>query len=438
MEGVEVQVRIGELPPPRVGNLAFFANLACIFFDNEELTDELRAMVAGLETYGCRLYPVLGLLWEGGETILAVECEPLTELQDYFGSELGLRLPELATFHPQEGVVPELRERVCAMENGILDGFVIDEQLSWVAQQCGLSLAGTVAGSKRGNNKLLMHDYFVERGELVFDTVLAATPAEVAGAAAELVGCGYTSGVAKSQVGASGIGMTRFELHTPPEIPVCHFHDGPCLVQGWLDASVEDIRQIASPSVQIFVGSGRVTLYDLTDQILSPDSVHEGNLAPPVSLQSEEVRNECLRLGALAACWLHEQGYRGTASADFHVAFRETGAVEVRVCELNARVTGATYPSVLARHFHPGGGWIMRNLSLPEPRPAGQLMDDLARPGFLYRPGSDFGVLPINFNYGPSGEVTKGQFLFVGDDLYCVDRLLREVLAVEDLRFTRD
>ena len=431
-------MRIGELPPVRQANVAFFANLAHIFFENEALTDELRAMVAGLETYGCRLYPIIGLLWEGEGNLLAVESEPLPELKDYFGGELGLSLPEVAIFHPQEGATVRLRERVCAVPGGFVDGFVTDEQLSRVAEECGLSLAGSVEGSKRGNNKWLMHDYFEKEGELVFATVLASAPEEIEAAACELTRQGYTSGVVKSQVGASGIGLTRFELHSPPEIPACHFHDGPCLVQGWLDPSIAGVQHVASPSVQIFVGEDGVTLFDLTDQILSPGSIHEGNQAPPTSLESPELREECLRLGAMAGRWLHAQKYRGTASADFHVAFRDDGTVEVRICELNARVTGATYPSLLARHFHPGGGWIMRNLSLPVPRSAAELLDDLKRPGFLYQPGREFGVLPINFNYDPEGAVTKGQFLFVGEDLYSVDRLLQEVLAVEDLEFTRD
>ena len=76
---------------------------------------------------------------------------------------------------------------------------------------------------------------------------------------------------------------------------------------------------------------------------------------------------ELFRQGGIAGQWLHAQGYRGTASADFLVATMEDpGAFQAYVCEVNARLTGATYPSMLARHFLPRGAWLMRNLMLKE------------------------------------------------------------------------
>ena len=83
------------------------------------------------------------------------------------------------------------------------------------------------------------------------------------------------------------------------------------------------------------------------DQILSPGSVHEGNSAPPTSIEDPDLRRECLRLGGKAGRWLHAQGYRGTASADFHVATRACGDVEMRICELNARVTDENIGRIL-------------------------------------------------------------------------------------------
>ena len=86
-----------------------------------------------------------------------------------------------------------------------------------------------------------------------------------------------SAAVAKSAIGASGIGLVRFPTNAPAEIPESHFHHGPCLVEGWLDDSVDDIRSVASPSVQMVVSDEVVYLYDLTDQILGPDSIHQGN-----------------------------------------------------------------------------------------------------------------------------------------------------------------
>ena len=140
----------------------------------------------------------------------------------------------------------------------------------------------------------------------------------------------------------------------------------------------------------------------------------------------------------MAARWLHSTGYRGTGSADFHLAFRRDGSVEVRICEINARVTGATYPSILARHFHPGGAWLMRNLFLDEPLEAAAVFDKLTAAGLLYTPGAPRGVLPVNFNATPDGRVEKGQFLMIGADHDTTRATLEETLALDKLTFTRD
>lgn len=228
-----------------------------------------------------------------------------------------------------------------------------DRKLAAIAAEAGLELVGSVAGSRQGNNKLLLHEHLRAAGKPVFEAVPADSPGEIAAAAADLALRGFRSAAVKSQIGASGIGLVRFETGDPPVVPDCLFLDGPCLVQGWVDEDREGIERVASPSVQMLVAPGALHLYDLTDQILSPRSIHEGNVSPSSSLADESLRDEVLRQAAVAARWLHAQGYRGTASADFHLAFRKDGEVEVRVCELNARVTGATYPSLLARPSSP-------------------------------------------------------------------------------------
>jgi hypothetical protein len=60
--GPGVQANPGTLPPARPGNVAYFANLSCMFFDNEELTRELRRCVKTLSTYGGRLLPIISLM----------------------------------------------------------------------------------------------------------------------------------------------------------------------------------------------------------------------------------------------------------------------------------------------------------------------------------------------------------------------------------------
>ncbi|NIP94154.1 MAG: hypothetical protein GWO24_12145, partial [Akkermansiaceae bacterium] len=179
-------------------------------------------------------------------------------------------------------------------------------------------------------------------------------------------------------------------------------------------------------------------LYDITDQILGEDSVHEGNVSPPESFSDPSLEEELMRQASLAGRWLHQQGYRGTASADFHLAFLHSGEIEVRICELNARVTGATYPSLLARHFQPEGTWLMRNLRLPVPVEGARILDRLTGTNLLFRPGAATGVLPINLNLDEDHLVSKGQFLFLGRNLLEVHDLIDQILSLEDLVFDRD
>jgi hypothetical protein len=109
---------------------------------------------------------------------------------------------------------------------------------------------------------------------------------------------------------------------------------------------------------------------------------------------------------------LHRQGYRGTGSVDFLAAVDGAGRSTVYVCEINARVTGATYPAVLAKHFLPEGAWLLRNLRFSEPVSGSAIIDLLAASDDLYIPGkSESGVFPVNFNFGKDGLIHKGQFL---------------------------
>lgn len=428
----------GIIPPPRAGNVGYFANLSAMFFDNAELTDELRRCVQSLSSYGGRLLPIICLRWSGERNLLFLERQPIGVVRDYFGNELGLRLPEVRTFEPGRPVAPDLEAEIRAAPDMHLDGFVTDRHLSELAERTGARLAGSVAGSRRGNDKILLHRFLAERGEPVFEAIEAASPAEVAPAAAALARRGYRYAAAKSAIGASGIGLVRFETSAPPAIPPSHFVHGPCLIEGWLDRSVQRITRVASPSVQMVILEDTIYLYDVTDQILGEDSVHEGNISPPESFSDPSLEEELMRQAGVVGRWLHEQGYRGTASTDFHLSFLHSGEIEVRVCETNARVTGATYPSLLARHFQPDGSWLMRNLRVPDPVEGARILDDLSAAGLLYRPGASAGVLPINLNFEDDGLVGKGQFLFLGRNLLEIHDFMDRTLSLEHLLFDRD
>jgi len=443
----------GGLPVLWDRRVIFVANLLGLFFGNEKETGELMDQVGPLETYGGRLVPVLDLLFRGAEdNIVILEREPDENLLGYFSRELGMRLPQVRLLShgsyqnlrkddPRKdpelaGLIDELMEH----DDAWLDGFVTDLALERLGELLDLKTISSQRASHCGNNKYLLHQHLVNNGLPVFDTWIAGGLSEVTACLSGLRDQGYESAAIKAQIGASGIGIIRVNTGNPGDIPPFLFFEGPCLVQGWLDAAVPGVEKVRSPSVQLFLGDGHISLYDLTEQILSPDSVHEGNISPPPWIETEpDTAEELFRQAEIAGRWLYLQGYRGTASVDFHVVIRDNRP-EVRVCEINARVTGATYPSILARHFTPGGAWLMRNLRFEPKAVSGDLLERLDRANILYHPGMSTGILPINFNTDLEGQVGKGQFLCLGTDPETLRGLLteaRDLLAVRG-EFDRD
>lgn len=447
--GPVVEQTIGSLPQLWERRTVFFANLLSLFFGNVRGTDVLRREVGTLESYGGRLIPILNLIFRGGENLLILEGKPDRTLCDYFEQELKLNLPEVKTGSHQVylSLLDQKPAHAAEVEHLIhmvrdhpaewLDGFVTDEALVKLAALTGKTLFTTTEASHAGNNKYLLHNFLSDRGLPVFDTCVAKDRDEVTSAIRDLAGLGYRSGVIKAQIGASGIGMVRLDFEKPVPAPDYLFHEGPCLVQGWLTEG-EGIHFLGSPSVQMFIGEQRISLFDLTEQFLTANSVHEGNMAPPPYLEEyPDLREELLRQGEIAARWLHERGYRGTASADCHV-IRRDGAFEVRICEINARITGATYPSLLARSYRPNGAWLMRNLHFTQPYAGPAILEALDEACLLFRPEAESGVIPINFNLTRDGYVGKGQFLAVGGDVGEVTTLFECIARLENILWEYD
>ncbi len=431
----------GQLPPFWDRSVVFFANLLGLFFGNVGAMKELAAKVGGIESYGGRLCPLIDLLFRGRDNLLVLESPPDESLLRYFTGELGLSIPDhLILDHADYKTLCEVLEttggeadlqtaaaRIAAHPAAWIDGFVTDEVLTSVARCLGKQTLVTADISRRSNNKLLLHRFLQQQGFPVFDTHTAESRGDIASAAASLRKKGYRHIVVKAQVGASGIGMQRLEAADPAvgQIESYMFHEGLCLVQGWVDGKLPGIEPFGSPSVQMFLDETTVWLYDVTEQILSAESVHEGNIAPPLWWNEEpQIAAQLHRQAEATGRWLHDTGYRGTASADFLVV-RCRGRFDVRLCEVNARVTGATYPAVLARRFCPGGSWLMRNLVFDPPLPGSELLAALHRAGHLCLAGADHGVLPINFNANQTGQIRKGQFLCLGrDQNTCLDYLM--------------
>ena len=444
-----VQTQPGHVPPFWNRNAVFVANLLSLFYGNDGETNELCQEVGHIETYGGRLLPILDLLFNGpNRNLLVLESEPDPLLLDYFTDACSLTLPDrliLAhaeymdinrTLRDKQAPTHPACDAVSAHDACWMDGFVTDQALTLFAEHTGKQLITTEGGSKRGNNKLTLHQFLERTGLPTFDTHRASDPNAALSALTELKGQGYTRAVVKSQIGASGIGMVQVDVdeHDAAAIPDYLFFEGPCLVQGWLDESAGNVHRVGSPSVQIFVNEEQAWLYDLTEQILSAASVHEGNLAPPpYLLQEDSLRETVFQQARAAATWLHEQGYRGTASADFLIT-RMNGDPRVILCEINARVTGATYPAVLARHLCPGDAWLLRNLRFKSPLPSKDILTRLDKHGCLYRAGAGSGLLPINFNHDHAGGVVKGQFLCLAPETEdCMEMILatQHILPVQ-------
>lgn len=408
----------------------FFTNVQSLFFENEELTKILMRQFVHADSYGARLVPVMGLLYKGGGNAVVLEGAPDAALCRYFEEDLGLTLPEIHVLsHADylhlgrsladgvESPTHHLITKLIANDAPLVDGFVTDATIERIARRLGKRTLSTRQGSKNGNNKFLLHRHLESAGLPVFDTELASQPEKVAVCIAALAKRGFRHVVVKSQLGASGVGLMKLETTNPePAVPAAFFYEGPVMVQGWLESGRDGITAIHSPSVQMFLDDEAVYLYDLTEQILSHDSVHEGNESPPPYLGAmPDLAPELFRQAGVAGRWLHAQGYRGTASADFLVAeSAAAGEFRAYVCEVNARLTGATYPSMLARHFLPSGAWLMRNLMLKEATSGRAVLRYLEEHGDLFHPGMERGVIPENFILDENGRVEKGQFLCIG------------------------
>ncbi len=428
-------------------SVIFIVNLLGMFFDNEAQMEILEHEVSGVDSYGSRLVPVMGLLFGGKHNLLVLEREPDPALCGYFRGELGLRVPEMQVLSHRDYLeIRRARREGRPLPHGdmvqawrehpadAVDAFVTDGTIAALAQQAGKSTLSTPAGSRKGNNKLLLHRHLESEGLPVFETRLAESPADVARCLSELAALGFDHAVVKSQIGASGVGLVKLAVRSgSPDVPAAFFHEGPCMVQGWVQPGRDGVTHIHSPSVQLFLNDDTVYLYDLTEQILSHESVHQGNESPPPYLaEFPGLMEELFRQAGVAGVWLHRQGYRGTASVDFLVAaLDEPGACRVYACEINARLTGASYPSILARHYLPRGAWLNRNLKLARPARGAEILRLLEEHGHLFHPRRENGILPINFNLTPDGLVEKGQFLCLGNSSAACHEMLRR--AEEDL-----
>ncbi len=432
---LNINVHPGKLPKFWDRSVVFFVNLKSLFFGNEAKLNHLQEAVHGVKTYGGRLLPIINIVYKSQENLLVLANEPSRSIRKYFSKDLKLQLPhvELLSYEDFYSVDKDrvsnnarlFAEKVSRHPAGSVDGFVTDETLIKWSLKLGKNCLNTTDSSRLCNNKLALYNYLKDKNMPICDTEIAVSNDGVVPCIRLLEKKGYKTAVVKSQIGASGVGMVKVDTSERNiNLPGYMFWEGGCMVQGWLEPGINGIREVYSPSVQVFIGEDSVFIYDVTEQILSSQSIHQGNLSPPPYLEPRsDLRDEMLRQSAVVGKWLFSQGYRGMAGVDFIVTFKD-GLEEVFVCEVNARVTGATYPSILARYFMSEGAWIMSNLETNKHINGEQLLETMDKFDVLFYPGKDEGFLPINFNLDSGRKVTKGQFLFLGKDLQvCLETL---------------
>lgn len=449
----EIRTMTGHLPPFWDKSVIFFANILSLFYGNLAETEVLKKEVGALETYGSRLLPLVDLMFKKRGNILVLEVAPDRHLVEYFQDELGLTLPEVRViphaiyselsgdYAAMSGPAKQAFDGLMDLDIAWLDGYVVDDILVRLAANLGKKTIGTCDGSRKGNDKLLLQRFLEARKLPVFESHEAGNVEEINAAMRRLAAHGYREAVIKAPIGASGVGMIKFpaqKVCAPNDFPEYIFYEGNVLVQGWLDEHIAGVRVVGSPSVQLFVGLEGAFLYDVTDQILSADSIHEGNIAPPRFFEKgDDCKVELFRQAQIIAEWLHGEGYRGPGSIDFQVIRRDDD-LEVRVCEVNARVTGATYPALLARTFLPGGAWMMRNIRFDPQHNTDNLLEVIDEAGLLFRPGKDAGILPFNFNPDAGGRIIKGQFLFLAPSMDACDETIRRMQAVHQIKGVYD
>jgi hypothetical protein len=453
MKPIPIKIISGQMPQIWDRQVIFFANLLSLFYENHRETEILRQEVGAIESYGSRLVPIMNLLFQKANNLLILEKKPDAILLEYFRHTLGLSLPEILIL-PHASYLSlgidssdspkTLKDLLNVLRNHPahwLDGYVTDRILVRLAQKLNKKTISSWKGSRQGNNKLELHQFLESQDVPVFDNLIAKNLKDVPPCLHTLCAKGYHTAVIKASIGASGIGMKRIPLDANYQnltIPDYLFHEGPCLIQGWLDETVTNVAYIGSPSVQMFVHDEHITLHDITEQILSKDSIHEGNIAPPPYLgTAAQIKNELLKQTGISGRWLHDQGYRGTASTDFHI-IKRAGKWEIRICEINARVTGATYPSLLAHHFLPNSVWMMRNVRFDPPEDSRTLLETLHHQNFLYQPRKSQGILPFNFNPDHTGRIIKGQFLFLGPTLASLQEILQRMQDITTLKGVYD
>jgi hypothetical protein len=103
---------------------------------------------------------------------------------------------------------------------------------------------------------------------------------------------------------------------------------------------------IVSPNILMYIepGSGRISCVSVTEQILTEELVHEGNVYPPSAKTVKSMMSSARKISG----WLAAEGYTGFVGFDFaEYLCMETNDLTYFFAEINPRINAAAYPKAL-------------------------------------------------------------------------------------------
>jgi len=172
---------------------------------------------------------------------------------------------------------------------------------------------------------------------------------------------------------------------------------------------------VVSPNVLMYIDPdyNRITSVSVTDQILSDDLMHEGNIYPSTAT----TLNEMLLSAEKLSLWLQAEGYSGLVGFDFGEYYNtEKGQFGHFLAEVNPRTNAATYSKSLMEHLNRnqkkrGGPYIEAFLSAnikTNARSFAQLREWYGH--LFFNPKIGKGLVPYNIGCLRYGKFTLAVF----------------------------
>jgi hypothetical protein len=170
-----------------------------------------------------------------------------------------------------------------------------------------------------------------------------------------------------------------------------------------------------SPNILMHIepGNGSIFCISATDQILSDNLMHDGNVYP----SSARTLKEMITSAHQMSDWLQEEGYVGLIGFDFaEHQNHETGRFEHFLAEINPRVNAAVYPKAMMEYLNEKQrekGWptIEAFLSAKIKTTASSFAELNESYGHLFfKPKDGRGLVPYNIGWLEHGKFNLAVF----------------------------